>query len=460
VSTQPESGDHQLTTSGDPASRGESHAAAANIDYVSAIHGVAVERRVRHVAAVLGVPEFVYVPPLVRKSGAIREVGDGILLCGAGGAVLQVKARGRREGRRDSDAYACRWIKKHVERAVRQGRGSKRTIMDYPRTKRPLRVTPVRSMVLSSDEQEEFRVLLDRDCAEWPIIVVVDHPKIPEVELPFYADAFCCTLDDWRQLNQHLRSTHQLLRYVDSVLTIGSDARVPLGHEVDRFSRIVAHESAYVDAYRGQRQAVPAVSFVAAHNPVAINRYRQLLERTWGPNDEILDRPIEDYRDILDVLDDVPASVQEYVGLWLEEQTVKLHRLKHRISGTTLLGNRPLIYMADLFENRIDKKNWLAQLWSLVAVRAVEWREQMRSSQNIVGVGIRVLEGGRDEYSFVLMRPTITVPDDFRMMVEWTYGFANFRTFETVPLKVGRNEFCPCGSTKKFKRCHGSIGNR
>jgi uncharacterized protein YecA (UPF0149 family) len=26
----------------------------------------------------------------------------------------------------------------------------------------------------------------------------------------------------------------------------------------------------------------------------------------------------------------------------------------------------------------------------------------------------------------------------------------------TAGRKVGRNEFCPCGSGKKYKRCHGA----
>jgi len=30
---------------------------------------------------------------------------------------------------------------------------------------------------------------------------------------------------------------------------------------------------------------------------------------------------------------------------------------------------------------------------------------------------------------------------------------------EIVP-KVGRNEPCPCGSGKKYKRCHGKLGPR
>ncbi len=427
----------------------------ANVSSMSTTYGIMVERRVRYVAATLGVPEFVYVPPLVRKSGAVREVGDGILYCGAGGAVLQVKARARREGRRDSSGDAVRWIVKHVERAVRQGRGSKRTIISYQGNGDPLSIVPFRSMVLGDDVRAGFEVVLDSDCSDWPIIVVVDHPKSVGVELPQYEDAFCVTLSDWLELNRRIRSVHGLLRYVNAVLEAGSEAHFPLGHESERFSEVASLELSRTRTYRGSHLAVPVVSSAATSNPRAVANYRQLIDNTWGPNEELPGLPIGDYRAILDFFDDAPASVQEYVGLWLSEQDATLRRVRHRVSGTTLLGYRPLVYMCDFFENQPDRQDWFTQLWGLTAVRAIEWREQMKARHDVVGVGVRYIEESEKEYTYILMRPEIEVPGDVRKMTEWTFGFANFRTFRTDKLKVGRNEQCPCSSGKKFKKCHG-----
>ena len=50
-------------------------------------YGLTVEARVRDIAAALGIPEFVYRVPLVSKASGVREVGDGLLLCGGGGQV-------------------------------------------------------------------------------------------------------------------------------------------------------------------------------------------------------------------------------------------------------------------------------------------------------------------------------------------------------------------------------------
>jgi hypothetical protein len=139
--------------------------------------GHAVERRVRQVAAVLGVPEFVYSVPLISKGASVREVGDGILFCGSGGAILQVKSRSLRAARLESESSAVSWSTKHIDKAVRQGRGSRRTIVAHRDIGNPLSAVPVRALILGTSANDVLRVTLDADCAGWPIIVVVDHPR-------------------------------------------------------------------------------------------------------------------------------------------------------------------------------------------------------------------------------------------------------------------------------------------
>src|SRR5215475_3273758 len=191
----------------------------AQLDQPSINTGPGVEARVRYIAAALCVPEFVYRPSLIHKGAATREVGDGLLICGAGGVVLQVKARSYREGKRESRQSAERWIRKHHSQAVSQGRGSKRTIASSPTGS--LCAVPIRSLVLGDNERRLFEIVIGQDCGSWPIVVVLDHPKELHVELPYTEDAFCVSLRDWTELNRHIRSVHGLLRYIDAVLDLG-----------------------------------------------------------------------------------------------------------------------------------------------------------------------------------------------------------------------------------------------
>ena len=84
-------------------------------------HGTARERQVRDVAARLGVADFVYTSPRIRRGSAQREAsGDGLLLVGERGAILQVKARDPSTGQRDSSDRARSWVQKHVRKATKQ----------------------------------------------------------------------------------------------------------------------------------------------------------------------------------------------------------------------------------------------------------------------------------------------------------------------------------------------------
>ncbi|HEY0554439.1 MAG TPA: hypothetical protein VGG20_09230, partial [Thermoanaerobaculia bacterium] len=85
-------------------------------------HGTARERQVRDVAARLGVADFVYFASPVPKGGAQREAsGDGLLIVGKRGAILQVKARDPFKSHSDSDERAKSWISKNAHKAMNQG---------------------------------------------------------------------------------------------------------------------------------------------------------------------------------------------------------------------------------------------------------------------------------------------------------------------------------------------------
>jgi hypothetical protein len=158
-------------------------------------------------------------------------------------------------------------------------------------------------------------------------------------------------------------------------------------------------------------------------------------------------------------LDDVPAVVQAYVGRWIQGRHKELASVGHRVSGTTLLVDRPLIYMCDVTTTWANRKAWLASLLGLTALRALEWREQKNSKPPVMGVGVRVMSSQR-EYSYVLVQHVGRMPVKLRRSMEWSFGVANFRVFETRPLRIGRNEPCPCGDGRKYKNCHGRDDSR
>jgi hypothetical protein len=306
-------------------------------------------------------------------------------------------------------------------------------------------------MSLPTTAHSQFEVQLsDNSYESWPIIVIVDHPGNPPVALPYYRDAFAITLNDWRELNKHLRSIHEILRYVKDVLAQGPQVSVPLGAEFDRFASLVDFEASSLSGTRGE---VGHRSFAAVLDPYGLAMYRELVERTWGPNDYIPGFPAEDYRPILNYLDDVPAVVQVHVGRWIMELQAELKKTGHRVSGTTLLVNRPLIYICDYAKNAVSIKDWRGQLFALTALRASEWREQARKDVSVLGISVRVGSNG-NEYTYALLRRGSRFPNDLRRSTQWLFGAANFATFEAHNLKLGRNEPCPCGSGWKYKHCH------
>jgi hypothetical protein len=131
-------------------------------------HGDRAEEAVREVAAVLGLPDLVYLAELSQhRSSGTREVGDGLLIANGRGAIIQVKARAGDGGPDDQDK-AQRWIRKHLNRAIRQGRGSANTIELARERGEPIILTPVRCLKLDAEVRERFAVALDAlDVQRW-----------------------------------------------------------------------------------------------------------------------------------------------------------------------------------------------------------------------------------------------------------------------------------------------------
>lgn len=88
--------------------------------------GADAEERAREIAALRGVPEFIYLPLLERKGATQREISDGMLICSEDGLIMRVKAREAPE--QHTPALAECWIHKNAEAARRQAEGTRRRL--------------------------------------------------------------------------------------------------------------------------------------------------------------------------------------------------------------------------------------------------------------------------------------------------------------------------------------------
>ncbi len=121
--------------------------------------GKDAEKRAREIAALFGVPDFVYKPLLERKGSAHREISDGMVICGEDGLIMQVKAR--QTPRQDTPARAEQWIRKVAKAGRRQAEGTRRRLAQS-------------SAVTFTSLRGYTRTL--HAVNGWPAVVVIDHP--------------------------------------------------------------------------------------------------------------------------------------------------------------------------------------------------------------------------------------------------------------------------------------------
>jgi len=380
--------------------------------------GLDVEAHVRSVAASLGVADFVYLPSIVDKGNAIREVSDGLLVCRRGSAVLQVKSRDRVAAASDNVESATRWLRREYKAAVRQGEGTRRTIRSRWASGDPVLAIAVRALAYPN-RRAEFAIELG-DPATWPTVIVLDHPQADGIELPINGYVFVVSLDDWRNLNLHIRSVNGLLRYIHRALLAEDGDSIRLGAERERFSKIAAADTASA----AERDiAVPWFSLDGSHEMRGVALYRELMERIWGGAATGPELTAPDCRHILNFLDDAPIAMQARVGEWALAKRRQLSASRRRQSGLVVLGDRPLVYVCDLEENEPRRDAWVAELGALTAVRLAEWAEQRRTETSAVCIGVREKREGV-EYTHIYATDELgrLIPRDLRATIEERYG--------------------------------------
>jgi hypothetical protein len=417
-------------------------------------YGRAVEEEVRQIAARLGVADFVYTVPLLAKGRGSREISDVLLISNGRGAVLQVKTRD--PGSRSEDGAAWLASSGGGERAYRQGSGTRRQIGLQQKAGTSVTAFPVRSANWSDDDRQAAGLLLDSDVSSWPTIVIVDHPDIEGV-VPTRTDAFWITAEDWLWLNRALRSVTGFLIYVERILESDVEARLPLGHEGERFRRVVEADAAF--AAQGGQWSQPYLTADALNDPIGAQLYRELLERIWPPDaSRPLKVPIEDIRRVLEFLDGVPPGMQVTVGRWILRKRSALSGGPWASGAVMFNRDRLLVFgcsKANLYD---DIEQFDADLGTLAWVRADEVHRQGGTISSVLAVGHLVADGFID-YRYIYTEPPPEVPEDLRRHVLHQYGMFDLATGRAIAVTAGRNDLCPCGSGLKFKFCEAkSVG--
>jgi hypothetical protein len=187
----------------------------------SLARGYAAELATHDAATVWGLPDFVYLAPQKSVGKGHRELGDGLIIVGALGLVLQVKSRGA-PGAQERERH---WLQKKSAQALRQGQGSIRRLQS----------APVRLMNRRGREIE-----LEADGRQWLTVVVLDHDSPPpETEIPVSENAVAMLRRDWEFLFEQLKSTHAVAQYCARV----SGDPLALGAEPARY-----YELAHLDS--------------------------------------------------------------------------------------------------------------------------------------------------------------------------------------------------------------------
>jgi hypothetical protein len=389
---------------------------------------------VRTLAAELGVRDFVYHPVTIRKGEAFREVSDGLLLVGNRGAILQVKAR---ESDADTDHKLSSWISKKVDEGVRQVRGTRRTMLREAVTVESLRG---HTRALPAGLDLPGVVLLDVDRVPTATGVVLDDDR-----------TIAMTVQDWRTLNRMIRSTAGVIDYVDRVVAAGVPAE--LGNEEARYGALALAD-----------QKVSGSGFPVLPPEGLSERDEMFVElvREWIDSDLAVSITEPDHvRLAVEMLDEIPVIGKVDLGRSLFQRAKLSSERRRPVSGSFRLAgstNRLLFY-CDVLDNW-EGDGLEERLNSFLLTFAVVRHEEYERS---IGPG-RTLLLSRLELDGSAIARTISLIDgplddgvptpEMRWSIVSRFGVHTGTGVRDTD-SFGRNERCPCGSTKKFKNCHG-----
>jgi hypothetical protein len=403
-------------------------------------YGLQIEEHARQLAAGLGVPDFVYRPATVRKGSGEREISDGLLVAGGRGLILQVKSRAPDAASEDTNERAAAWIAKHAADAVRQANGTRRSLAKH--TSRPF---------VSMRGYE--RTLPRGD--DWPAVVLIDHQNAPPVALTNEPNVLYMSLLDWMNIHDRLRSTDAVIEYAHRALASG--LRPALGEEFGRYRRLAQADADF--AHRPGSLPILPLDRPTTEELFAVRAFDDLVERVADNTNSPWDA--SNYLPVVELLDRQPILLRAHIGQKMIDTFLKVRADGSRrgfIARDQQAGDRiAFIYDVeprnepppDIDEGQIAE---IAAYGALRHAQALETGAALDS--RTLAVGVRHLEHVGRRYAFALFEgPAPPMDDEMRRMLEVDHGIYRNDSARMARRRVGRNEICPCGSGRKYKRC-------
>lgn len=188
--------------------------------------GAAAETAIQEAAATWGLPDFVLTPSVERKGAGVREIGDGLIIVGTRGVIVQSKAREVDPGPAQREAS---WVNKQITGATKQIDGTARRLK-------------TETAIMTNGRGRA--VTVDGPNIEWAGVVVIDHPSPPaEHPMPTLVartPTVVLLRRDWEFLFDQLRSADAVVNYLHRV---GEPTEI-LGYEPVRYYELAAADAA------------------------------------------------------------------------------------------------------------------------------------------------------------------------------------------------------------------------
>lgn len=370
--------------------------------------GHQVEEYARRVAGGFGVADFVYRPVVTVSGSRSREISDGLLVAGSDGLILQVKSRDRSPGVVDSPERALAWCRKHGAIAQSQGRG----------TRRALSAGNVRVQSLRGHGRTLPAV------TGWPIVVLIDHPLNPTIELDTGGDTVFISMGDWLNLHGMIRSTAGVIDYVNRVLASG--VKTALGHEEQRFALFASADAEVVNA---GASSVPFLtqSLLAPEEEFAAALFSDLIEKVAEEVGSTVSA--EDYILIIEQLDRYPLLSRVRIGAKIVATLKAAVESQSRRSFILAFGDPPrrLGVLCDYHrpaDHGAEGERFAADVGMYGILRQTHALEAGASSDSCtLAVGILHSPNVGRKYFFSLFtHPIPSIPGDIRAFLERDYG--------------------------------------
>ncbi len=378
--------------------------------------GISVEDYARRLAGGMGVPDFVYEPVLVQRGGGSREISDGLLVAGTDGVILQVKSRERPAGETDSEDRAKAWCLKQGDAAQRQGAGTRRSLL-----RSPVRVRSLRGFE---------RVLPDG--ADWPVVVILDHPGHPDVSFGPSAHTLYISLSDWLNLHRMVRSTAGVIEYVRRALATGVE--VALGHEEQRYQTLAAADLDACDTLT----SFPTLSTLRLSDREDADAalFDDLVEMVADP-DGATGWDSQEYLEVVEILDRTPLIGRTRIGAKMRLAFMDMVQTRNRRSFLAVAAEGPrltLLYEFDDGSYDADGRAFQAQIGTYAVLRqhhALDSGAAADSATLAIGVLHHPDRGRRYVFALVKGEPP-ELPDELREDLEATYGVFDGRRVNAV----------------------------